>query len=555
MSSIRQMQNVQKTNLLTNVINTWIKENNNISNNKNNNKIENVSDWPKRSPYEFYNKNLIVPNNCNVQNNLAVNKSQKLNGIKDKVNQLITNNRIGNDDLNNENIKVSLISPNIKSNTGSVTIKPLSNEPKINNEIISKVKMDRNRNNNEEKNIKYDFGYTKEERIEPLKLSLNKYHSINFEDDKENKNKNFVNDEYNLTFDKKKNGDINIEENLTGEIITDHIIIEKEPKILILPQSEEEIKYYKKNDLFDEEIKENDLNDIYITQNQMNILDYYSNNNYKKFQEISKQKEFRLKHPYLEYDYCKMKLADKNNIDDNMIYYNKNKIQENLYKMLQKQKVIINDIAMKKNNIYNNNMYNNKINLNKKYRLARNQSSIYENNNNPEKERYLERKIFRSYSTNDYYKEGKWEKRQEMLERKKEYSYNIILNERKMREEREKERLIQRIRLNEKIKKEMENYKEDEDEDEYEIQEDNENEIKLPEIKQSRNVPNDEQNNNFKNKVYTNSYAPLKKYKLKKNEQEKIINTMIKHNPKLEQLLLSNELYNMKLDKIKSSIK
>ena len=32
MSSIRQMQNVQKTNLLTNVINTWIKENNNISN-------------------------------------------------------------------------------------------------------------------------------------------------------------------------------------------------------------------------------------------------------------------------------------------------------------------------------------------------------------------------------------------------------------------------------------------------------------------------------------------------------------------------------------------
>ena len=66
-----------------------------------------------------------------------------------------------------------------------------------------------------------------------------------------------------------------------------------------------------------------------------------------------------------------------------------------------------------------------------------------------------------------------------------------------MREEREKERLIQRIRLNEKIKKEMENYKEDEDEDEYEIQEDNENEIKLPEIKQSRNVPNNEQNNNF----------------------------------------------------------
>ena len=66
----------------------------------------------------------------------------------------------------------------------------------------------------------------------------------------------------------------------------------------------------------------------------------------------------------------------------------------------------------------------------------------------------------------------------------------------------------------------------------------NVNNDKLPEIK-SRNNNKEESikvfNYIIKNKAF--SHNSLNKYVLKKNEQEKIINTMIKHNPKLEQLL------------------
>ena len=42
MSSVMQKQNEQKTNLLTNIINNWIKENNNTSNKNHNFKYQNI---------------------------------------------------------------------------------------------------------------------------------------------------------------------------------------------------------------------------------------------------------------------------------------------------------------------------------------------------------------------------------------------------------------------------------------------------------------------------------------------------------------------------------
>ena len=60
MSEIRKIQNEKKTTLLTNIINNWIKENNKITDNTKNIKYQNISDWPKRSPFEFYNKNLYI---------------------------------------------------------------------------------------------------------------------------------------------------------------------------------------------------------------------------------------------------------------------------------------------------------------------------------------------------------------------------------------------------------------------------------------------------------------------------------------------------------------
>jgi len=541
MSEIRRIENEKKTNLLANVINNWIKENNKITDNTKNIKIQNISDWPKRSPFEFYNKNIIIPNTNNITNNIiknnfVINKSQKLKSINDNINELITKNRNEQNNGNN-NIKVSLLSQNKKTLSGSVTIKPFSNEEKPEDKIIPSINIPIHRKNYEEKNIIYDFGYSKEERLEPLKLSLNKKQVNYFDTDSESKNKNNENNVYNLTFEKKeeKNENLNIIENEEYKNINAKEEVNKEPRILIVPKSEKEIKYYKEKDLFDEEIKENDLD---VTKDQMDILENGIDKRYNAFNELSKQKNFEIKHPYLEYDYYKMRYKDK--------FENNYKRQEKLYNMLQKQKMIINNIMLRKFYINNNNINTKK--------LLRNKSST----NNNEQGNHLPKRYFRSYSMNDYYNENNWEKRQQMLEKKKDYSTIVLLNERRNIEERKNARLIRRIRLNEE-RKQMEKYLSDEEDEEYDYEKDNddENMNKLPEIKQRKFREEDKKEENIYNlkKVYTNSYNPLKKYRLKRKEGEKIVNTMMKHNPQLEQLLYNHDIYQMKLENIRKHIK
>lgn len=541
MSEIRRIENEKKTNLLANVINNWIKENNKITDNTKNIKIQNISDWPKRSPFEFYNKNIIIPNTNNItnniiENNFVINKSQKLKSINDKLNELITKNR--NEQNNGKNnIKVSLLSQNKKTLSGSVTIKPFSNEEKPEDKIIPSINIPIHRKKYEEKNIIYDFGYSKEERLEPLKLSLNKKQVNYFDTDSESKNKNNENNVYNLTFEKKeeKNENLNIIENEEYENINEKEEVNKEPRILIVPKSEKEIKYYKEKDLFDEEIKENDLD---VTKDQMDILENGIDKRYNAYNELSKQKNFEIKHPYLEYDYYKMRYKDK--------FENNYKRQEKLYNMLQKQKMIINNIMLRKFYINNNNINTKK--------LLRNKSST----NNNEQGNHLPKRYFRSYSMNDYYNENNWEKRQQMLEKKKDYSTIVLLNERRNIEERKNARLIRRIRLNEE-RKQMEKYLSDEEDEEYDYEKDNddENMNKLPEIKQRKFREEDKKEENIYNlkKVYTNSYNPLKKYRLKRKEGEKIVYTMMKHNPQLEQLLYNHDIYQMKLENIRKHIK
>ena len=537
MSEIRRIENEKKTNLLANVINNWIKENNKITDNTKNIKIQNISDWPKRSPFEFYNKNIIIPNTNNIiKNNFVINKSQKLRSINDNINELITKNRNEQNNGNN-NIKVSLLSQNKKTLSGSVTIKPFSNEEKPEDKIIPSINIPIHRKNYEEKNIIYDFGYSKEERLEPLKLSLNKKQVNYFDTDSESKNKNNENNVYNLTFEKKeeKNENLNIIENEEYKNINAKEEVNKEPRILIVPKSEKEIKYYKEKDLFDEEIKENDLD---VTKDQMDILENGIDKRYNAYNELSKQKNFEIKHPYLEYDYYKMRYKDK--------FENNYKRQEKLYNMLQKQKMIINNIMLRKFYINNNNINTKK--------LLRNKSST----NNNEQGNHLPKRYFRSYSMNDYYNENNWEKRQQMLEKKKDYSTIVLLNERRNIEERKNARLIRRIRLNEE-RKQMEKYLSDEEDEEYDYEKDNddENMNKLPEIKQRKFREEDKKEENIYNlkKVYTNSYNPLKKYRLKRKEGEKIVNTMMKHNPQLEQLLYNHDIYQMKLENIRKHIK
>ena len=100
------VENEKNDLLINDVMKTWIDENNStkrkIYNTKNNipyeqiidNTIINKSDinyhnipnWPNRSPFEFYNKNVIIPENYKIS---TVNNNEKLNPINDNLNPFI----------------------------------------------------------------------------------------------------------------------------------------------------------------------------------------------------------------------------------------------------------------------------------------------------------------------------------------------------------------------------------------------------------------------------------------------------------------------------------
>ena len=545
MSSVRQMQNEQKTNLLTNMINNWIKENNNTSNKNHNFKYQNISDWPKRSPFEFYNKNIIIPNDINKYKNFLTKKNQKLNIINDDINQLISKNKL---DQNSEsgNIKVSLLSRNKKTDTGSIIIKPVTNEEQ--SEETKKLN-NIQRKNYEEKDIIYNFGYTKEERIEPLKMLLLEKHN----DDEIEKNYEFKNNDENnvfkLTFDKKEELEEKKEtpiENIDNKKIRKK---QKEPKTLILPKSQKEIEYYKEKDLFDEEIKDK-YKDFNITKSQINYLENITNRRYYKHSSLYEQKIFEIKHPLLEYDYYKIKESDK------YIYNYKKK--KKLFNMLLKQRNIIDNIMIRKNNIYNINTNISNTNNNRVFRIKRNKSTINSIKLYKSEPKFLEKKIFKSFSTNNYYNRDNWEKRQFLSDKKKEYSALVLINERRLNEERKNNlRLIRRIKLNEKRNKlENLNSKYNLEDDNYEKETHYKKINKLPKIRQKKIKDNDnDEIINYEENNYTNSTNSFRKYRLKKADEKKIFNTVLKDNPQLEQLLNNHEIYKMKLENIKSHMK
>ena len=463
MSSVKEIHFKQKTYLLSNIINNWIKENNNIYNNKKRVKFQNVSDWPKRSPFEFYNKNLIIPNNYKSLNNIKNNKKQneKLKKINDNVNQIISKKRNEKNDNNNQNkpIKISIISPNEKAQAGSITIKQLSNEQKEGTKEIppdiNTHDIKQKNNNNEEKEIIYDFSYTQEERLEPLKLSLNKKTLFQNEKGYINEN-NLLNNEINKTPDQ-VDENIVIEQNQIQENIKENKEIKKETKTMIIPKSEREIAYYKEKDLFDEEIK---VNDNSISQDQMDILDNDSKKKFNGYRKISKRNKFKIFHPYCEYDYHHFESKEKKYNSD-MIDYNNNKKQENIYNMLKKQRQIIENIFIKKNNNILNKK-NQQNNANDKKKLSKKISSIYENKLNRLKENHLKtKKGFKSYSTSDYYKETNWEKRQQILEKQKYYSIVVLYNKRKSLEEKKNAILMNKILASKQIQKELEKNQKD----------------------------------------------------------------------------------------------
>ena len=606
-------KNIIKTKLLKNINN----EENNLDFNEQllDNKITNNSEvnyfnlpnWPKRSPFEYYNKNIIIPDNYKIStiDNNNSEKYEKLNPINDNLNPLIpkSNN-------NSDNITVSIINPNkenisihdISNNGNNInnnnfigkdfdkhninnSIKNIIDKP--NNDILNEN--DNNENYNaenesvDEQDIIYNNGYNKDEKVEPIQLLLIKdsigedeksialFHNKIQKEKYEQKLK-----EENAKMKNKKTK-IHNHINKSSSNSNNHINRNKtelnNAKIKQISKSEKDIKYFQEKDLFDEKINNQILN---ITQKQMDILDEETNRFYNYFKEISKRKKFEIMHPYLEYE--KFKLREKisqHSMDNHLTLLEKNEIkQKRLKPIIDKQKSIIKDIINNKKNNFNIHNHVSMSDINSNYKITNNNissnSSIFINNSidyNKKNKKNSIRKNFlnlRSYSKNDYRKKyenqkinslgglganiggEEWQKRQKLLEKKKQYSDFILFNKNRNLEMPQKYKLIKKIKIN------------DNNDSNNNINEKDKylNDFKFPLIKHKlMKKDNNIINNKKENKVYISSFCPTKKYKIKKETNEEKFNKILSKNQQLEILFHNHNKFNKKFENIKSHMK
>ena len=605
---VNQIQNNGDNYLLTNIMKTWIDEDLNKNNTKETNIInydkiidntiiknsninyDNLPNWPKRSPFEFYNKDVIIPEDYKLST--VNNNNEKLNPIKDDLNPYSSKNKTESDN-NDKEVKISLIYPNINNNNETDNNILINKIPEKENNIeennieedninIEKNNLEENHNKNndkkndfsfEEQDNEYKFGNEKEGKLEPIKLSLIR-DTIGDDEEKISQFHNQIEKEkYEQSLkDNYLNNIKNPNQKLTNLYNYRNDYNELKKKKRILTKTEKELEYFKEKDLFDEEIDDENFN---ITQQQMNMLDKETNKNYNYFKEALKKKNFEINHPYLDYE--KFLQNENQSIDNHLSISQKNELKQiRLKPIIYKQKTIINNIILKKQNLNSHNSMNNIYSNNKilNNNNSSSSSSIFVNNtieqnyrNNQKKNNTLN---YRVYSIKDYrskYKNEKigkfgglganiggeeWTKRQNLLERKKEYSNYIIFNEKRNLEEKKsypyKGKLIKKIKIN----------NENNNSDELKDIIDDKKDLKFPLIKSKiskNNIINNDNLNKKEKKIYINSFLPLKKYKIKKETEDEKFNKIIGNNPKLDILFKNHNMYNIRFEKIKSHIK
>ena len=550
-------------------------EDNNIIKNTDS-EYNNLPNWPQRSPFEYYNKNVIIPENYKISsnNNNLLKDSEKLNPINDKINYIIHQNENknidNNENINNiNNIKISIVPPNLNENYNNIIINPVPEDKKVNIKeegVVSSLQnyrkmitnQENNNNNVEEKDIIYNFGYKKDERIEPLKLSLIKNTIGEYESKKKSIQNKIDNEKNNLKllnkYENKSTNSIAEVQNANNKRNLGEISSKKN-----IYKTEEELAYFKEKDLFDEIIEEKGLN---ITQRQMSTLDQETNKLYNYFKEISKKKKFEIIHPYLEYDkYNLRESLFQQSMEKNLSLSQKNELKKmRLKPILQKQKSIINNIVKKKFNINNMNTNSNTISIETSgqhnyYPNAKNES-IYRSNS---LRNYNDKYKYNIYFSRRNINEEELKKRQKLLEKQKQYSAVVLFNERMYLEEKknleQKNKLIQKIKINDN---KLNNNDINGINDFNQTKEENKNfinkDIKYPLIKEKK-IKRDNNINENRNKVYISSFFPLKKYKIKKETKEDKINKIIKNNPKLDTLFHNHNMFNIKFENIKSHLK
>ena len=322
--------------------------------------------WPERSPYEFTNKNIIVPEDYKVLSNdikdLNKHRLKKIDDgyyFEDASQSLSKNKQI--DQKNTP--KVTIIFPDIQNNNNNV----------LNINKISSRTNDINIDNNDSSNneIIYNFGYKKEDRLTPLKLDLIKDTIDIQEMEYQNKKKEDI-----IKKDAKQlSNNIKILGKVNKNNVDD-----------INNSSKDNTESNSGKNKSPVPIMDEELN---LTKKQMDIMGEEVNKIYKNYKKISKQKIFYLKHPYIKY---------KNNPDQNKIIYN-NKYTPPFYVRNRNQNKILNSkrnnvikikiplmvssMINKSNNLYNNNYYSRRENkISSEKIMRRNFSQIIHNNGN-----------------------------------------------------------------------------------------------------------------------------------------------------------------------------
>ena len=124
-----------------------------------------------------------------------------------------------------------------------------------------------------------------------------------------------------------------------------------------------------------------------------------------------------------------------------------------------------------------------------------------------------------------------WQRRQNLLERKKDYSNYVLFNEKQNIEEKKllkqhKVKLIKNLKMND-------------------------NNYNFPLIQNDKNYSIDQKDN----KIYSKDFFQTRKYNINKENKEYKSNKILKNNSQLDFLYHNHNMYNLKYENIKSHIK
>ena len=573
-----------------------------FSKNENELNYDNLRDWTDKSPFEYINKNVIIPEDYKIDSNTQDFSAHKLKKINDNLSSYLNNQNPNqekkNDQENNKNIITTDKNEN-NSNEKDVIVNHNQNDFQENkfNKVISALMEDEEENKsekekekeqtNENNNFEYNLEFDK--NIKPLEFSLVK-NTIGQQETIPKKNKKTKNEPVKKNIEQLKNNEKNIIENSKEEDLIEN---EKEEKKVSEVNKKEEKKEKGELDLtynFDDD-------SFNVTQDQMDMLDSDANKIYNHYKNNIEEKNYKINHPY-SYKHEAKITGEK-----------RKQLLEPIFK---KQKLILgqiikNNISRSQNsdsistadqkNIKNNN--NNSLPKNNRY-SKQNQNNYYpffpenQNNNNynvilsePNVEvnlynkktlsskNYSKKLNYKPYTINEYKQkylinqptkiyEGlgpniggeEWLHRKELLDRRNQYDViikysdyyqcNRMMNKKKNKLKNNTDCIRSTNSSGKDSKFSTEGNRSDKN-----------SQFKLPLIAKNKN-PNIGKKSidaiNRNKKIYVSPFNPMKKYRKKELSEKEKLNRILDDSKQMEALIKYHEEHNAKVEKIKNKL-